>query len=85
MLTNTSRTFRFSTNRRPTPDGNFGAVRTLDTEVLTERDGGLQVDTHVTGTVEGARVDHRTSKFWPGVTMATAVAYRLRNGYSEVA
>ncbi len=34
---------------------------------------------------EGERVDQRSSKFYPGVTLDAAIAYRLRNGYSRVA
>lgn len=64
---------------------NFGAVHQIDTEVLTEVEGGLRVDTHMTGHVEGVRVDRKVSKFYPGVTLDAAVAYRRRNGYTEVA
>jgi hypothetical protein len=81
MLT---RTFRLTFDQAAPRDGSFGAVHTVDTDVLTECDGGLQVDTRVVGHVEGARVDGATSRFYPGVTMEKAAAYRIRLGYVEV-
>ncbi len=63
---------------------NFGAVDYTVTETITERDGGLQVDTHTYGTSEGERVDQSDSKFNPGASMERAVAYRKSNGYTEI-
>jgi hypothetical protein len=62
----------------------FGAVRYTITDTLTERDGGIQVDTHSRGICEGDRVDQRGSKFHPGANFDGAVAYRLRSGYVAV-
>lgn len=62
----------------------FGAVRYTITDTLTERDGGIQVDSHVVGIAEGDRVNQRHSKFHPGANFDGAVAYRLRSGYFAV-
>ena len=80
---NSSRTFCTLVSSRAC--ANFGAVRYTLTETITERDGGLQVDTHASGMSEGERVDQRSSKFYPGVAMEAAASYRLRNGYHEIA
>lgn len=79
-----TKTFRLTESHRATQDGNFGAVRTVTIETLTERDGGLQVDAHIAGHVEGTRIDRKSSHFYPGVTLEKATAYRLRHGYTEV-
>jgi len=80
----TTRTFCRTENIRPTQDGNFGAVRTMITETLTAVDGGIRVDSHAVGTVEGTHIDQRSSDFYLGVTMERAAAYRIRMGYHEV-
>lgn len=63
---------------------NFGAVDYTLTDTITEHDGGLTVVTTARGTCEGARVDERHEKHYPGATMDKAADYRLRNGYTEV-
>lgn len=80
----TTRTYKLIQSHPATPDGNFGAVRTVDTETITAVEGGLRVDTHVTGHVEGKRVDQRVSKFYPNVSLEAAHAWRLAHGYVEV-
>lgn len=82
MPTNTSRSFRLRVSRRACDA--FGAVDYTLTDTLTEQDGGLLVVAVAVGRCEGERVDHRSEKFWPGVTLEAAVAYRLRNGYVEI-
>lgn len=62
----------------------FGAVDYTITDVITEHDGGLLVTTTSRGVCEGARVDQRAEKHWPGVALEKAAEYRLRNGYVEV-
>jgi len=61
--------------------GQMGAVNTVDTETITEEDGGVRVNTRVTGTVEGTPVDRRSSRFYPGVTLEAASNYRRKHGY----
>ena len=64
---------------------NFGAVNYTITDRISEVSGGGVVVTTITrGTCEGARVDEQHEKHWPGVTMAQAADYRLRNGWVEV-
>ena len=63
---------------------NFGAVDYVLTDVITEQDGGLTVVTTARGTCEGARVDERHEKHYPGASMQRAADYRLTNGYTEV-
>lgn len=62
--------------------GQFGAVNTTDTDIITEEGNGVRVDTHVTGTIEGARVDRRSSRFYPGITLEAASNYRRKSGYT---
>jgi hypothetical protein len=76
------RTFRLVQHARA--NELFGEVRTVETSVLTEKDGGVHVDTHVVGTCEGTPVNYRSSRFAPGASMERAVAWRLANGYVEV-
>lgn len=83
-MTTTTRTYRLTTNIRPSRCGNHGPVRTVQIETLTVVDDGLRVDTHVTGTVEGTPVDSRSSKVWPGVSLDAAHEWRVRNGYVEI-
>lgn len=83
----TPRRYRLTQSHRANAD--FGAVRTVDDETVAEivrADGvvGLQVDTHVTGTVEGQRVDRKSSAFYPGVTLEKAHAYRIAHGYQVI-
>lgn len=84
MTTNNTMSRKFRTLIAGRACENFGAVRYTITETITERNGGLQVDTHSLGMSEGERVDQRASNFYPGVTMDRAAAYRLRNGYTEI-
>lgn len=79
-----TKTFKRIESHRATADGNLGAAYTTTIEVLTERDGGVYIDARVTGSIEGYPADNRSAGFYPGVTMAAAVAYRLSHGYTEV-
>lgn len=81
-MTNTTRTYRRTDSSLA--NDLFGAVNTTVVEVLTVKDGGILVAAHMTGTVEGDRVDSRSSKFWPGADLETAHAWRMRNGYTLV-
>lgn len=80
-MTNT-RTYRTLISSRANEA--FGAVKYTLTETVTARDGGVQVDTHARGMSEGEHVDQRSSNFYPGVSLESAGAYRLRNGYQDV-
>ena len=78
----TTRVFKF---RQKSPQNeNFGAVDYTITDTITERDGGLQVDSTSKGICEGDRVDTKHSKFHPGASMERAATYRLNAGYVEV-
>ncbi len=75
----TTKIFTLTQSHRANRD--MGAVRTVDTDTVTEVDGGLRVDTHVKGVVEGTQIDRRSTSFYAGVTMEKATAYRLKQGY----
>lgn len=64
---------------------NFGPVHTTTTETLTVCDGGIRVDSHVTGTCEGVRVNEKCTTFHANVTIERADAYRLSHGYIRIA
>lgn len=82
MNTTNTKTFRLRVSSRA--NELFGAIDYTLTQTLTERDGGVQVETVAKGTDDGARVDEKHTEFYAGVAMEHAVAYRLRNGYTEV-
>jgi hypothetical protein len=63
---------------------NFGAVDYVITDVIVERDDGLEVTSTSRGVAEGSRVDEHSVRRYRGVTLEAAAAYRLRNGYVEV-
>lgn len=85
METNKAVARKYRTTIKSRACENFGAVNYSITDTITERDGGLQVDTHTLGTSEGERVDQHSAKFHPGATIERAEAYRLANGYVRIA
>lgn len=80
--TKTTATYKYRQTSRACD--NFGAVDYTTTETITVDGDGLRVDARCVGVSEGERVDQRSSKFWPGVTLEAACAYRDRNGYTRV-
>lgn len=77
-----ARSFRLHVQKRA--NELFGAVDYAEIDTLTERDGGLQVDTVASGHVEGDRFSRSSSRFVEGVDFDSAVAYRLSQGYVEI-
>ena len=80
MANNMTRTYRLVESHRATRD--LGAVRTVRVETVTAIAGGVRVDGHVVGHVEGTRIDQRYSSIYPGVELEAAHAYRVRHGYT---
>jgi len=67
---------------------NFGAVDYTITDTISEvgtAGGGVVVTARTLGICEGERVDQQEVKHWPGVTLESAAAYRLRSGWTEIA
>lgn len=63
---------------------NFGAVDYTITDTITERDGGLFVESRAQGVCEGDHVDSRSTKFYPGASIDRAESYRLSNGWTKI-
>jgi hypothetical protein len=77
-----ARRFRLVEQHAPTDVG--GRIDVTIIETITPQSGGITVDRHVKGMQEGRRIDDHHRKFYPGVTMEKAVAYRQRSGYTEL-
>jgi hypothetical protein len=82
-MSNTMKTFRLTVKRRACEA--FGAVNYTLTDKLTEKNGGVLVETTARGTCEGERVDTNVAEFYPGASMDNACAYRIRLGYVQIA
>lgn len=78
----TARTYRMVESTRA--NELFGATHTTTVDTVTAVCGGVRVETHFFGTIESERIDRHSSRAYPGVTLDTAHAYRMRNGYTLV-
>jgi hypothetical protein len=83
--TDTSKARTFQTRIKSRACDNFGAVDYTITETITTIPGGVRVEVVTRGMCEGERVDQRMTRDAVGPTMESAAAYRLANGYTEIA